>query len=166
MEEIDALLPEERNSVALAKPFGSMTGPCGCGLLCERIHPETAEVIATFMDDFYAGEPAITVNQVGKGRAYYVGTALDDQGLSDFVASVAQRAGIEPTLPGAPAGVEAVRRVSPSGEALLYVLNHNRNAVSVPLPAGRHQELLTGEPVQKQIELAAYGVAILAPEGH
>ncbi|HEY8528221.1 MAG TPA: beta-galactosidase trimerization domain-containing protein [Paenibacillaceae bacterium] len=39
--------------------------------LCELVHAESAEVLAEYTDDFYAGRPALTVRRLGAGRAYY-----------------------------------------------------------------------------------------------
>jgi len=46
---------------------------------CEILEPTTAKVIARYTDSkkFYKGKPAITVNEYGKGKVYYVGTSLD-----------------------------------------------------------------------------------------
>jgi beta-galactosidase len=66
-EEIDALTPEQKNTVVFDAPFGDLSGAHPCGLLCDRIHAEgTTQVLATYGDDFYAGEPAVTVNRFGE----------------------------------------------------------------------------------------------------
>ena len=44
------------------------------------IEAETAEVIATYSDQFYKGKAAVTKNSYGAGRAYYVGTI----GMKEF----------------------------------------------------------------------------------
>jgi beta-galactosidase len=162
VEEIDALSPQEGNQVGFEPSFGDLAGAYGCGLLCERIHPEGADVLATYGSDFYAGEPAITVHPFGEGRAYYLATRMEEDGLRLFLKKLCDDCGIAPLLPGAPAGVEAMARVSPDGETLLYVLNHNREGRSVPLPAGEYRDLLTGAVSRERLDLPAYGAAILA----
>lgn len=62
-EEIDALLPNEVKKVGTdytAKDY------------CEIIRPETAQVLLTYSDDYYAGTPAACVNTCGSGKAYYI----------------------------------------------------------------------------------------------
>jgi beta-galactosidase len=50
------------------------TGQQVRGMICEEtLVPTTAEVLAEFAE---GGEPAITQNQYGKGRAIYIGTIL------------------------------------------------------------------------------------------
>ncbi len=45
-------------------------GPYQVRHLCELIHIESAQALATYRDDFYAGRPAVTVNAFGKGKAW------------------------------------------------------------------------------------------------
>jgi beta-galactosidase len=163
VEEIDALQQGETNSVRFADSFGALHGERTCRIACDRIHLEGAEALAVYGGKFYAGEPAVTVNRFGTGRAYYLGTALDADSLAAFFAQVCADAGISGLLPAAPpAGVEVNARVSPSGEELLYVLNHNAEPMTVGLPTGACIDLLTGGSVQGSAELAGLGVAILS----
>jgi beta-galactosidase len=70
------------------------------------------------------------------------------------VARVLGDAGVSPVLPGAPAGVEAVRR-----DQWLFLLNHNETEVTVPVPAGA-TNTLTGEPLAESERLAGRGVLV------
>lgn len=97
------------------------------------------------------GLPAI----LRKGRAWYVSTLPEPHALRTLLADIAAQAGVRPTLAGLPAGVEAVRR-----GGLLFLLNHGRDGVAVPVP-GRHRDLLTGADVTDGVELGRYGVAVL-----
>jgi beta-galactosidase len=53
----------------------------GCSLWSNIIHLRTAQAMATFEHDHYAGKPAVTRNQFGKGTAFYVGTIPDSNGM-------------------------------------------------------------------------------------
>ncbi|MGC9542520.1 beta-galactosidase [Streptomyces sp. UG1] len=97
------------------------------------------------------GLPAV----LRKGRAWYVSTLPEPHALRTLLADIAAEAGVRPTLAGLPAGVEAVRR-----GGLLFLLNHGRDGVTVPVP-GRHRDLLTGATVTDGVELERYGVAVL-----
>jgi beta-galactosidase len=59
-----------------------------------------------------------------------------------------------------PPGVEVtVRR---KGEqALLFMLNHNAEAATLHLGGHTYRDLLSGDVLQGQIEIAGYGVRIL-----
>jgi len=161
VEEIDVLPAGESNRVVFSKPFGGVGGSVPCQLLCERIHPEGAEVLATYGEDFYAGEPAITRNRFGDGEAYYVGTALEPAALRALLAAVCETAGVWPVLSELADGVEATVRISPDGAKLLYVLNHNATTVRVRLRGRSRHDLLTGERCDEFVELPPYGVRIL-----
>jgi beta-galactosidase len=97
------------------------------------------------------GLPAV----LRKGRAWYLSTLPEPHALRTLLADIAADAGVRPTLAGLPAGVEAVRR-----GGLLFLLNHGRDGVTVPVP-GRHRDLLTGTDVTDGVELGRYGVAVL-----
>ena len=42
------------------------------------------------MEVIYAGEPCVTVNEYGKGKAYYLGTQPDEAFLKIFVHKVCE----------------------------------------------------------------------------
>ncbi|HZJ87315.1 MAG TPA: beta-galactosidase, partial [Erysipelothrix sp.] len=71
VEEFDALAPEQRNHI----DFNNTE--YACGLMCDILHLEGAQALATYKDDFYKGHPALTVNKVGKGNAYYVASSFE-----------------------------------------------------------------------------------------
>ena len=51
-----------------------------------------------------------------------------DAAVADGRRSLRSEAGVQPVLPEPLDGVEATVRVSPEGNALLYLLNHNENS--------------------------------------
>lgn len=71
-EEIDALMPDERNEVLWAGAFADLPAS-SCSLLCDRICPESAEVLATYEHDFYAGEAAVTRNLIWQRASFLSG---------------------------------------------------------------------------------------------
>jgi beta-galactosidase len=105
------------------------------------------------------------VNSFGQGHAYYLATALAPEALTGFLRKLCADKAILPTLADAPTGLEVLPRVSPTGETLLYVLNHNAQPVTVPLPDGTYIDLLTEQKLSGNVELAGYGVWILAKDG-
>ncbi len=166
-EEIDALAPGQTNNVVFQEAFGALKGAYPCRLLCDRVHAETAQVLATYGEDFYAGEPAVTVNTFGQGRAYYLATELDKAALGPLMQKLCADKGLSPPLPGGPPpGIEVMPRVSPSGETLLYVLNHNPQSAFVPLPPGSFRDLLSDAVHHDRVQLAPYDVLILTAEDH
>ncbi|MEU4419339.1 beta-galactosidase [Actinoplanes sp. NPDC024001] len=119
----------------------------------ERVETAGAETLARYTAGVLAGAPAVTRNRYGAGSAWYVSTALTDDGLGRLLRSVAEEAGVAPVLPGLPAPVEAVRR----GD-LLFLFNHGIAAATVPLP-GPAVDAATGRDRGDTVTVQGGGVA-------
>ncbi|MCR2804855.1 beta-galactosidase [Paenibacillus soyae] len=141
-EEIDALLPSQSNQIVVTKENGALLGSYSCGILCDLIHAEGAEVIAEYGSDFYKGMPALTVNKFGQGNAWYVASSPDGEFLKAFVSELCREKGIEPLLQPT-AGVEVTER-SKDGKSYLFVLNHNAEDATVQLGDKPMRDLLNG----------------------
>ncbi len=105
-----------------------------CSQWCDVLRLTTAQPVAEYAHEFYAGTPAITRNPYGQGQTWYVGTTMGDALADRFVAEVCASAGIAPLM-DTPHGVEAVRRVK-DGKTWLFLLNHNESAQQAALPDG------------------------------
>jgi beta-galactosidase len=158
-EEIDALFPDQRNQVVIKAQNGALKDSYSCGLLCDLIHVEGAEVIAEYGQDFYKGMPAITKNQFGAGQAWYVATSPEPALLQDLLANICNEKAIQSVL-NTPTGVEVSRR-SKDGKSFLFLLNHNSEEAVVDITS-EVEDLLTGEKLSGSIKLGAKGVRILA----
>ncbi|GAA0404475.1 beta-galactosidase [Paenibacillus motobuensis] len=158
-EEIDALFPDQHNQIVMKQTWGELQGEYECGLLCDLIHSEGAEVLAEYGSDFYQGMPVLTVNKYGKGKAYYVASSPEAAFLKGFLANLCAEKNIEPLL-NAPAGVEITRRVK-DGTSYLFLLNHNASDVEVDLGNKEAVDLLTTERVSGRIVVPGRGVRIL-----
>lgn len=120
-----------------------------CHVWCDLIKPVTAKVLCTYSDRWFKGAAAVTVNDFGKGKVYYVGCDLEEDALKALVRHISEKAGIQSIreLPG----VEIIRR-----ENCTILLNYN----DVPVETGiTGQSLLTGLPFDGQ--LPGYGVEYL-----
>lgn len=93
VEEIDALAPEQTNTVTFHD--GSTVS---CNLLCDLMHPEGAACLAACGGNFYAGMPAVTRNQFGKGFAYYLGTNMNREDITKVLSEVILRAHVKPVI--------------------------------------------------------------------
>lgn len=158
-EEIDALLPGRTNQIVMKEAWGALSGQYECGLLCDLIHAEGAEVLAEYGSDFYQGMPVVTVNSFGKGRAYYVASSPDAAFLQGFLKNLCEEKGIQPLL-DAPAGVEVARRVK-DGKAFLFLLNHNEGAAEVEIGSEGMKDLLAQTEVSGTVQVPGRGVVIL-----
>jgi len=161
-EEIDSIHDPERNHVVpIAKNGLGLSGEYEARELCGLIHAETAKVLATYRDDFYAGRPALTVNKVDKGRAYYIASRNDERFLSDLYGALADRLDLFRALDAyLPMGVSAQAR-SDGERQFVFLMNFTPRDATVSLGPGSRTDLLTGKRVRGKATLPAHGVMVL-----
>mgnify|MGYP005866392509 CR=1 FL=1 len=136
-------------------------------VLAERIHLRGATALGQYTKNFFAGEPAATVNTFGRGKAYYLATFPKADNLTEIIADLAREQGIASPLANGvrpPAGVEVTERVKASGERHLYLVHHGQTPATVPLPEGKHRDLLSNEIFEGTLAMAQYDVRILVKE--
>ena len=160
-EEIDCLNDGEFNLVqGLAGNQCGLQGPYQVRHLCELIHTESAQTLATYRDDFYAGRPAVTVNGFGKGKAWHVASRNDLAFQRDFFAALSK----ELALPRAiaadlPPGVVATARTD--GEStFVFLQNYSAQSHTLSLPSG-YRDCLTDAVVSAPLTLSAWDCRIL-----
>jgi beta-galactosidase len=161
-EEIDALYDGETNTVVPGlRASRWLSGEYQARELCELIHAETAKVIATYGQDFYAGRPALTVNDFGRGQAWYVASRNDRAFADNFLGGLAVELELAAPLAARPAeGVEV--QVRSDGEReFVFLLNFTTAEQTVELGRGG-TDLLSGELVGATVGLAPYGVRVVA----
>lgn len=161
-EETDTLAPAERNAVVMAEGNElGLQGSYAARDFFALIHAEGARVLATYGSDFYAGRPALTVNDYGQGQAYYVASRNDEPFLDNFLGSLAGKLSLLRALPvDLPEGVTAQLRTD--GEhKYIFVMNFNATPVSVPLDGGSYTGMIREAPISGSLDLDGYGVEIL-----
>lgn len=92
------------------------------GVFRDMIVPSTAKTICRYDDEFYRNYAAITCNEYGKGRAYYLGTTPDADVLRSVLEQAMAQAGL--TAQWLPEGIELVHRQAKE-RAVRFVINHN-----------------------------------------
>ncbi|WP_181808301.1 beta-galactosidase [Streptomyces shenzhenensis] len=107
----------------------------------ESLRSEGAQTLAAYTRGMLTDSPALTRNGLGNGQGWYLSTRLDDADYGALVGRLLKEAGVEPELPGLPAGVEAVTRHAPDGRRWHLLINHRDEAVPLPDPA---HDLMTG----------------------
>jgi beta-galactosidase len=126
----------------------------------EQLAPEKGtEVWLKWATRHQAGTAAATLHQVGKGSVVYVGTYLIGEVANALVPEFAKLAGLQPSLPQAPSGIEVVKREA-SDRTLWFIINHTEAEQVIPgIPSGR--EIVTDRPVADSMTLPPRGVAII-----
>lgn len=154
VEEIDALAPEQKNGVEFAD--GNIYT---CQLLCDIIHLEGAETVAAYKKDFYGNTPAITKNTYGKGTVWYVGTQVEQTGLTHLLNQVIEGTEAKPICSNGE-GLEITKRDTDKA-SFYFVINQQVNKQQLPEELVGKVNLLTGEVVKEAVELKQFDVLIL-----
>ncbi len=139
VEEWQPLLPDE----AVGMQVGS--AEIRCEHWADLVHPTSAETLATFTQTFFAGRPAFTRNDHGKGTAYYLATRPEAAALRSLLADLLRVADAAPALT-TPPNVECTWRESDDATYLI-VINHNPDSAEIDFGAFRGVDLLTGVSV-------------------
>ena len=90
---------------------------------CDMLEADTAEVLARYNGDYFAGAAAVTRNVFGQGWVYYIGT-VGTQPLYHRIAAMAAEAAKLPVIPGLPERVEIVSRTQ-GDETVRFVFNND-----------------------------------------
>ena len=153
VEETDALPSYMKNS------FSWNEKSYDCGLICDIMHMENAQALASYDKDFYEGTPVLSRNEFGKGHAYYVATRAGQDFYADFLKKVLEEQGVEPVFKPCK-GVEITLRRK-EGTNFLFFLNHNpQETVLIAEKPGT--DLLTGKEYRPgdEIVLQTKGVVL------
>lgn len=161
-EEIDSLYDGDQNALVIRAGGGAgLTGEYAVHTFCELIHAETAEVLAEYKSDFYAGMPALTKNSYGSGTAYYIAARTENRFLEDFYSGLIDGLGLLKAVDcNLPEGVTAQLRTD--GERrFVFLMNFSEDEKSLDLKNKSYRDIITGEDLSGEITLPRYGVKIL-----
>ncbi|MBO5032797.1 MAG: beta-galactosidase [Lachnospiraceae bacterium] len=154
VEELDALAPEQKNTIQFADGEES-----SCNLVCDIMHLEGAETIAEYSSNFYAGTPCVTKNCFGQGFVYYVGTQLEKAGLEKVLDTVTNQASVHSLVQETTALEVAVRRAENCD--YYFLMNFSGEEVSAPKAFADKIDILTGETLTNQTVFRPYDVRII-----
>ena len=113
----------------------------------EILRVSDADILAKYDEDFYAGTPAITCKQFGKGKAYYVGARIDMDSMSSLFKTMLEETNT--TYLTLPDGIEYHKREDESGKVIEFYLNVTENEITFDMTDN------------EQITLKPYGVKIV-----
>jgi beta-galactosidase len=156
VEEYDPQF-EKKNSVSGVFGKGSVQ------LWCDVINPEGTCILGEYINDYYTGKPCFTVNQYGKGRAYYLGCDLDENAMRNLAKYLTDTCNI----PGAEIldpGMEKVD-VTDGKEQYRFVLNHNPYVTYYKVTE-HCKDLISDKSENGVLRLDPYGVALLKADNN
>jgi beta-galactosidase len=154
--EYDSLLAGQTRSLNFVLP--EFTGNGEAAIWCDMLEPKGAQVAAVYTSDYYAGQPAVTVNDVGAGQTIYVGTMGDESLVQSVVQYAINKAGVRPLLQS-PYGVEVTARWQ-GNRRLLFALNHTNETQSLSLDKV-YRDLLSDQVLSGEITIPARQVLVL-----
>ena len=154
VEEIDALSPVQENEVVF--PDGSRSK---CKLVCDLMHTETASCLASYETDFYAGTPAVTKNNFGKGITYYIGTNMCQDGIAKVLDFAMDDGGVTSIIPDK-TSLEVTCRTT-EDFTYYFLMNFKEDKISVPASLTGNVDILTDCVVSTDDTLSKYDVKII-----
>ncbi|KRE64666.1 beta-galactosidase [Paenibacillus sp. Soil750] len=161
-EEIEGLYDHDRNglSMSINNQLG-LTGTFESHEICELIHTEGAEVLGVYTDSFYAGQPALTVNRFGKGKAYHMATRLKADFLQAFYSKLIEQTGVAKAMNTyIPQGVTVQVRTDTSME-YVFIMNFSGQSERISLDDRDYTLLESNETVKGVIDLPVNGIMLL-----
>lgn len=165
-EEIDGLHDHDRNHILPVEGNElDLQGEYEAVELCDLIHTEGAEVLAVYGSDFYAGRPALTVNRLGQGKAYYIASRNIGLFHSHFYRSLIEDAGISKALNvKLPHGVNTAIRTDGVHD-YIFILNFTHEPQKIMLDGRTYADMLENHVIEDgSIQLDAYAVKVLKTE--
>lgn len=159
VEENDPLFPNMKNSILINNPTDFTKAAYSCGLLCDVIHLEGAQALGVFGSDYYAGRPAFTVNQLERGKAYYIASDPEEAFLKEFARLILDEKDVHSEFP-AISGVEIVQRFKGNKE-FTFILNFNEEPVSIDLMHTTYSNLLSAQEVGNKVIISNRDMLLL-----
>ena len=153
--ETDTLYPSDRNAVTYQGKEYEMKHYATVLDLLE------AESLGEYEKDFYKGTPAITKNDYGSGKAYFIGARLEDDFQADFYKNLVEKLKIEPIL-----SIQGNPKVSVQGRQidekrdLVFIMNFSEEEQKIHLK----EEVIDfekGKSLIGELTLSPYEVKIV-----
>ena len=147
--EENSFVPVEGNELGLDKIYT-------CKYLCDLVELRGARTLMTYGSDFYEGTACLTVNEYGKGKAWYVAADADKDFYGDFLGKVLKDSGVFCKVKGEiPDALEITVRENKNVKYYIYQ-NFGTESVKLPVPEGEVSWIYGNG----SDELKVYGLAV------
>jgi beta-galactosidase len=129
--------------------------------VCALVQLRGATSLIDYAEDFYAGTPALTRHQHGRGTAYYQAARFGGSFQLDFYGALIEQLGITRSLGQTlPPKLAAQRRVSATHE-YLFLQNFSADERTLPLPESGYVDLLSQAPLHVTVQLGPWDSTVL-----
>lgn len=148
--EENQMVPAEGNELGLTRSYT-------CRYLCDLVEMRGARALMTYGSDFYKGYSALTVNDYGKGSAWYVAADGEQAFYEDFIKALLKHCNISGAVEcDIPRGLEITTREKEGVRYYLYQ-NFGTEPVRIPIPEA-DMECIYGD---MEKELPVYELVVL-----
>jgi beta-galactosidase len=158
VDDYDVLPANVAQEIEFVLPELSASWPPQARAWCDVLAPQSAEVIALYTRDYYAGQPAITRNDYGQGQVITIGTFGETPLYLTLLSWLLLDLGIQGTFT-VPEGVEVAERWQ-KDQRILFILNHTALAQIIILPR-QYTNMLDGQTISGSVTLSPNDVFVL-----
>lgn len=159
VKEIDTLYPKDRNSIKFGNESFEVVD------YCTIIEAKEAEVLAKYEEDFYKNTPAITKNNLEKGKAYFIGARTNQEFLSKFYDKIVKDLDINEVEDFiSECGISIQIRAN-KDEKYYFVMNFTEEEKNIEIK-GSYLNLISGKMMERLNLMKPYDVYVLKKNKH
>lgn len=154
VKEIDTLYPKDRNSIKFGNESFEVVD------YCTIIEAKEAEVLAKYEEDFYKNTPAITKNNLEKGKAYFIGARTNQEFLSKFYDKIVKDLDINEVEDFISEGGISIQIRENKDAKYYFVMNFTEEEKNIEIK-GSYIDLILGKEAEILNIMKPYGVYVL-----
>ena len=159
VKEIDTLYPKDRNSIKFGNESFEVVD------YCTIIEAKEAEVLAKYEEDFYKNTPAITKNNLEKGKAYFIGARTNQEFLSKFYDKIVKDLDINEVEDFiSECGISIQIRENEDAK-YYFVMNFTEEEKNIGIK-GSYLNLISGKMMERLNLMKPYDVYVLKKNKH
>ena len=159
VKEIDTLYPKDRNSIKFGNESFEVVD------YCTIIEAKEAEVLAKYEEDFYKNTPAITKNNLEKGKAYFIGARTNQEFLSKFYDKIVKDLDINEVEDFISECGISIQIRENKDEKYYFVMNFTEEEKNIGIK-GSYLNLISGKMMERLNLMKPYDVYVLKKNKH
>lgn len=159
VKEIDTLYPKDRNSIKFGNESFEVVD------YCTIIEAKEAEVLAKYEEDFYKNTPAITKNNLEKGKAYFIGARTNQEFLSKFYDEIVKDLDINEVEDFISEGGISIQIRENKDAKYYFVMNFTEEEKNIEIK-GSYLNLISGKMMERLNLMKPYDVYVLKKNRH
>ena len=159
VKEIDTLYPKDKNIIKFGNESFEVVD------YCTIIEAKEAEVLAKYEEDFYKNTPAITKNNLEKGKAYFIGARTNQEFLSKFYDKIVKDLDINEVEDFiSECGISIQIRENKDAK-YYFVMNFTEEEKNIEIK-GSYLNLISGKMMERLNLMKPYDVYVLKKNKH